>query len=86
MSTIEIDYPAAGVARLTLNRPHVLNAINRELLDDFSAATDSFEHDDDGQGSDPDRRGPAFSAGFDLKAEAAEGAISIEEWAEPLPD
>ena len=30
--------------------------------------------------------GRAFSAGFDLKAEAAEGAISVEEWAERFQD
>ena len=82
MSTIEIDHPAAGVARLTLNRPHVLNAINRELLDDFSAATDSLEHDEAVKAVILTGAGRAFSAGFDLKAEAAEGAISVEEWAD----
>jgi enoyl-CoA hydratase len=82
MSTIEIDYPAAGVARLTLNRPHVLNAINRELLDDFSAATDSLEHDEAVKAVILTGAGRAFSAGFDLKAEAEEGAISVEEWAD----
>ena len=35
MHTVEIDYPLEGVGRITLNRPHVLNAINHELLDDF---------------------------------------------------
>src|SRR5208283_229767 len=82
MSTIEIDHPASGVARLTLNRPHVLNAINRELLDDFSAATDSLEHDEAVKAVILTGAGRAFSAGFDLKAEAAEGAISVEEWAD----
>ncbi|MGA3214652.1 MAG: enoyl-CoA hydratase/isomerase family protein [Acidimicrobiales bacterium] len=81
MTAIEIDYPANGVGRLTLNRPHVLNAINRELLEDLSLATDTLERDETVRVVILRGAGRAFSAGFDLKAEAAEGAISVEEWA-----
>jgi enoyl-CoA hydratase len=82
MGVIEIDRPAEGVGRITLNRPEVLNAINRELLDQFSAATDTFAADTTVKVVILRGAGRAFSAGFDLKAEAAEGAISVEEWAE----
>jgi len=82
MSTIEIDRPASAVARITLNRPQVLNAINRELLDDFVTATDTLEHDPTVKAVILTGAGRAFSAGFDLKAEAAEGSIPVEQWAE----
>jgi enoyl-CoA hydratase len=82
MNVIELDRPAAGVGRITLNRPQVLNAINRELLDDFVVATDTFEHDETVKVVILRGAGRAFSAGFDLKAEATEGSIPVEEWAE----
>jgi enoyl-CoA hydratase/carnithine racemase len=82
MHTVEIDYPLAGVGRITLNRPQVLNAINRELLDDFVEATTSLEHDAAVKAVILTGAGRAFSAGFDLKAEAAEGSIAVEEWAD----
>lgn len=86
MNTVEIDRPLAGVGRITLNRPQVLNAINRELLDDFVEATAALERDPDVKAVILTGAGRAFSAGFDLKAEAAEGSISIEEWAERFQD
>lgn len=82
MNTIEIDHPTTGVARITLKRPHVLNAINRELLDDFSLAADTLEGDEAVRAVILAGAGRAFSAGFDLKAEAAEGSITVEEWAD----
>ncbi len=82
MSAAEIDFPAEGVGRITLNRPHVLNAINRELLDDLAAATERLERDDSVRAVLLTGAGRAFSAGFDLKAEAEEGTLPIETWAE----
>jgi enoyl-CoA hydratase len=75
VSTVLLDFPADGVARITLNRPHVLNAINQELLDDFVAATQQPE-------TDPSVRAVVLTgaAGFDLKAEAEEGAQPVEVW------
>ena len=35
MNTVEIDRPATGVGRITLNRPQVLNAINRGAVRRF---------------------------------------------------
>jgi len=82
MSSVEIDHPADGVGRIILNRPRVLNAINRELLDEFATASQALEVDAAVKVVLLAGAGRAFSAGFDLKAEAEEGSISVEEWAE----
>lgn len=61
----ELD--AAGVARITLNRPEALNAIGPEMFDGLVAAVDACEADRPGcvllTGA-----GRAFCAGGDLKA------------------
>jgi enoyl-CoA hydratase len=82
MSTIEIDRPATHVARITLNRPKVLNAINRELVDEFDDVTTTLEQDESVRVIILTGAGRAFSAGFDLKAEAEEGPLSVEEWSD----
>lgn len=63
---IQVDYPTEMVGQIILDRPHQLNTVNPEMLDDVEAALDMFEEDDDiravlitGAG---DR---AFSAGAD---------------------
>jgi enoyl-CoA hydratase/carnithine racemase len=38
MAAVEFDVPEAGIARVTLNRPEVLNAIDGALLDGLDAA------------------------------------------------
>ena len=67
---------AEGVGTITLNRPGVLNAMNRELHREFDAALTELEDDDEigaiivtGSGN------RAFSAGGDIKemAELAKG-------------
>jgi enoyl-CoA hydratase len=60
----------------------VLNAINRELLEDLSQAIDTLESGENVKAVILTGAGRAFSAGFDLKAEADEGSISVEEWAD----
>lgn len=80
MSTVKVDFPAEGVGRVTLDRPHVLNAINQELLDDFVTATRQLEEDPAVRSVILTGAGRAFSAGFDLKAEAAEGAQPVDVW------
>jgi len=59
---------ADGVARITLNRPLVLNAINRNLLRLLDAALDQAEADDDVRAVILTGAGRAFSAGGDLWA------------------
>src|SRR5579875_624546 len=80
MSAIEVEYPVAGVARITLNRPQSLNAINRELLLGLDDALASLERNRDVRAIVLTGAGRAFSAGFDLKEEAAEGSLPVEIW------
>ena len=40
MSTTVLYSVSEGIATITLNRPHRLNAINPELLSDFKSALD----------------------------------------------
>jgi enoyl-CoA hydratase len=80
MPTVIVDHPEEGVGRITLDRPRVLNAINRDLLDDFQAAAQELEADARTRAVVLTGAGRAFSAGFDLKAEAAEGPQPAEVW------
>lgn len=56
-----------GIARLTLNRPQALNALNEELLAEFAAAINDIEKDDTVNVVILTGAGRAFSAGRDLK-------------------
>lgn len=80
MTTVVVDYPAEGVGRITLDRPAVLNALNHELLDDLREAIRLVESDPQVRAAVLTGAGRAFSAGFDLKAEAAEGPQPTEVW------
>lgn len=65
----DVLYQAAdGVARITLNRPLVLNAINRNVTRLLDAAFDRAEADDDVRAVILSGAGRAFSAGGDLWA------------------
>ena len=59
---------ANGIARITLNRPIVLNAINRNVTRLLDAALDQAEADDDVRTVILTGAGRAFSAGGDLWA------------------
>ncbi len=59
---------ADGIARITLNRPLVLNAINRNMTRLLDAAFDQAEADDDVRAIILTGSGRAFSAGGDLWA------------------
>ncbi len=54
------------VARLTLNRPEKLNAMNPQLLAEFDRALDAFEGDRDASVLIIRGAGRAFCAGFDI--------------------
>ncbi len=45
--TIELAYPGENVGQIVLDRPHQMNTVTPELLDEFDAALDEFEADDD---------------------------------------
>jgi enoyl-CoA hydratase/carnithine racemase len=81
MTVIRFDVDG-HVARLTIDRPHRMNAFDDDTHLEFSEAVDRFEADDDlwvavitGAGD------KAFSAGRDLKATAALHQASAEEQA-----
>jgi enoyl-CoA hydratase len=78
----EVRGPAAWI---TLNRPEKLNALNGAVLDGLHAALDRADADDavkvvvlTGAGE------RAFSAGYDLSAEAAHSNIPAHEWHQVL--
>lgn len=65
---VEVD---AGVAWLTLNRPHDLNALTDRMLDELNAAMDMIEGDGTIRCVVLTGAGRAFCAGADLKFVAA---------------
>ena len=67
MSTTVLYSVSEGIATITLNRPHRLNAINPELLSDFKSALDQANLDSDVQAIILCGAGRAFCAGDDLK-------------------
>jgi len=56
-----------GVATIKLNRPHVLNAMNRQLWLDFQVALDDVQRDPEIKVLIITGEGRAFSTGADLK-------------------
>jgi len=64
-----------GIARIALNRPEVLNAVDEELLAQLVAALDEIEKDDSVGVVILTGAGRAFSAGRDLK-----GVLEGREW------
>ena len=67
MSTSVLYSVSEGIATITLNRPHRLNAINPELLSDFKSALDQANVDGDVHAIILCGAGRAFCAGDDLK-------------------
>jgi enoyl-CoA hydratase/3-hydroxyacyl-CoA dehydrogenase len=45
--TINIEYPAEMVGQIELDRPHQLNTVSPEMLDEFSEAVDLLDEDDE---------------------------------------
>jgi len=80
---VRCEVDAQGIALVTLNRPQVLNALSRELLDLLAVTIDEL-------GADPRVRvliltgaGRAFCAGLDLK-EIGAGRGSVGQQAAPV--
>lgn len=57
-----------GVARITLNRPEVLNAISVDLISEVGIAAEDADKDDNVRAIVIAAKGRMFSAGADLKA------------------
>jgi enoyl-CoA hydratase len=62
-----------GIALLMLNRPDKLNAINKEMIAQLGSALDAAEADPSVRAIVLAGAGRAFSAGFDLDMEIADG-------------
>jgi enoyl-CoA hydratase len=72
------------VARLTLNRPRVLNALSARLIDEVSDALERVEADDDLRAVVLMGAGRAFSAGYDLKESGEQPVTGVVEWRKRL--
>ena len=69
--TITLETGADGIAVLTLNRPAVLNAFNRDMLAEMIAAFDATDADDAVRAVIVTGAGRAFCAGADLSGGGA---------------
>ena len=90
MSYETVDYSAAdGIARVVLNRPARLNAINTQLVADVRAAVAAANDDPDVRVLVLSGAGRAFCAGYDLdwgtKAEDASQRAMSGQW-DPVRD
>jgi enoyl-CoA hydratase len=72
------------VARITLNRPRVLNALSVGLIREFGDAFDRLEADEDVRAVVLLGAGRAFSAGYDLKESGAQPVRGVVEWRQRL--
>jgi enoyl-CoA hydratase/carnithine racemase len=72
------------VARVTLNRPRVLNALSVELIREFGDAFDRLEADEEVRAVVLLGAGRAFSAGYDLKESGAQKVSGVVEWRKRL--
>jgi enoyl-CoA hydratase/3-hydroxyacyl-CoA dehydrogenase len=69
---IRIEYPEEMVGHILLDRPHQLNTVNLEMIEEFSAAIDMLEDDEDVRAVLVTGAGDrAFSAGADAMGMAS---------------
>ncbi len=71
---------------ITLNRPRVLNALNRTLMREVTAALAEFTADDTILAIVVNGAGRAFSAGFDMKESAQRPTPTMGDWQKILRD
>ena len=64
--TITYEKDESGIARLTLDRPDVLNAVNLQMRDELWTAFEAFRDDPDARVLILRGAGSAFSAGADI--------------------
>ena len=72
-----------AVARITLNRPERINALDRAMLGEIGAALDEAEADAAIRAVIVQGAGPAFSSGFDLKEQMERRPSGVSQW-EPI--
>lgn len=73
---VEISTPRAGILQLTLNRPSVLNALNKALLDQLYSTFSAAHHDTSVKALLITGHGRAFCAGADIQELAVLNAAS----------
>lgn len=79
--TTERDGPTG---LLVLNRPQILNAINRTMMRELTEALGAFVADPAVRAIVIHGAGRAFSAGFDMKESAARATADVEQWRQVL--
>ncbi len=67
MTAVALDHPAERVARITLNRPERLNALNYDLVSELHDTLDAVADDDDCRVVILTGAGRGFCAGLDLR-------------------
>ncbi|WP_049923735.1 3-hydroxyacyl-CoA dehydrogenase/enoyl-CoA hydratase family protein [Halopiger djelfimassiliensis] len=77
--TIRVEYPGDMVGHVVLDRPHRMNTVSAELLEELSTAIDRLEDDDEVRAILLTGAGEkAFSAGADVQSMAGSGADPLE--------
>lgn len=76
MSEIELDRPAAGVCRLTLNRPDALNALTYTMYEELIARLEAVRFDPAVRVVILTGAGRAFCVGHDLRAGGTPGWVA----------
>jgi enoyl-CoA hydratase len=72
------------IARITLDRPERVNAMNQQMLVDIGRALDLAEHDADVRVVLVTGAGAAFSSGFDLKEQMDRRPTGMAQWRDIL--
>ncbi|WP_096154424.1 enoyl-CoA hydratase/isomerase family protein [Bacillus sp. FJAT-45066] len=67
-----------GIGKITLNRPKVLNAINRKMVSEILFAMESMDNDEDVRVIVLTGNGRAFAAGADIDEMANASAMDLE--------
>jgi enoyl-CoA hydratase/carnithine racemase len=81
MGTLKVDAPAPGVARLTISNPEKRGALDRELLEELTAALGRL----DARCVVLTGEGRSFCAGYDIEELMREGYDDGVEAAHPFP-
>ena len=82
MSTAVLYEVEDRIARITLNRPEVLNALNRQMIEDLRQTVLRFNDDNEAWVAIVTGAGRAFCAGRDLKERAEDNASGRQPRAE----
>jgi enoyl-CoA hydratase len=75
--TIIISRPAEGVGLITLNRPKALNALNRQVMNELTAAAAELDHDTSIGAIVLTGSERAFAAGADIKEMATQSFSDV---------